>query len=138
MNQVNLTGTLTRDSELSYNSNNTPICKFSIAVNEYVKGEQKVQYFNIVSFSAEKLSAYLVKGTKVLISGKLNNSSYEKDGQKIYRTDIVASSYGGIELLGGKKDNSASNTQPNSPYDVFNNGNHQEDITPADDNDCPF
>lgn len=135
MNQVTLTGTLTKDSELRYSTSGTPVCNFSIAVNEYVKGEQKVQYFNIVSFSAEKLSAYLVKGTKVLISGKLNNSSYEKDGQKKYKTDIVASSYGGIELLGGKKDNQNSGSQQN---DYFSSGNN-EDLTMVDNSDdCPF
>lgn len=135
MNKVILIGTLTKDSELRYNSNNTPVCSFSIAVNEYVKGEQKTQYFNIVSFSAEKLSQYLVKGTKVAIEGKLKNSSYEKDNIKHYRTDIVANSYGGIELLGSKGNN---NSNPTPQEDVFD-GNFEEDIEPINnDRDMPF
>lgn len=131
MNLVTLTGNITKDSELRYNSNNTPVCSFSIAVNEYVKGEQKTQYFNIVSFSAEKLSQYLVKGTKVAIVGKLQNSSYEKDGIKHYRTDIIANPYGGIELLGNK--GTGNNNSNSAPQDVFGGGDYQEDITPVDD-----
>jgi single-strand DNA-binding protein len=135
MNLVTLTGNITKDSELRYNSNNTPVCSFSIAVNEYVKGEQKTQYFNIVSFSAEKLSQYLVKGTKVAIVGKLNNSSYEKDGIKHYRTDIVANPFGGIELLGSK---GTGNNLNQAPQDVFG-GNFDEDIQPVNnDGDMPF
>lgn len=99
MNKVVQIGTLTRDSELRYAQSGVAICNFSIAVNEYVKGEKTVQFFNIVSFGAEKLSQYLVKGTKVGIVGKLSNSSYEKDGQKIYKTEIIADSFGGIDLL---------------------------------------
>lgn len=103
MNKVIVIGTLTRDSELKYSQNGKPICTFSIAVNEFIKGEKTVQFFNIVSFGAENLSAYLVKGTKVGIVGKLSNSSYEKDGQKVYKTEIIADSFGGIELLSKKQ-----------------------------------
>lgn len=103
MNKVIEIGTLTRDSELKYSQNGKAICTFSIAVNEFIKGEKTVQFFNIVSFGAENLSAYLVKGTKVGIVGKLSNSSYEKDGQKIYKTEIIADSFGGIELLSKKQ-----------------------------------
>jgi single-strand DNA-binding protein len=137
MNKVILIGTLTKDCELRYNANNTPICSFSIAVNEYVKGEQKTQYFNIVSFSAEKLSQYLVKGTKVAIEGKLNNSSYEKDEVKHYRTDVIANPYGGIELVGSKKQGDNSYSAPAND-DVFG-GNFEEDITPVNnDPDMPL
>ena len=135
MNLVTLTGNITKDSELRYNANNTPVCTFSIAVNEYVKGEQKTQYFNIVSFSAEKLSQYLVKGTKVAIVGKLKNSSYEEDGLKHYRTDIVANPIGGIELLGSK---GAGNNSNQAPQDVFG-GDFEDDIQPVDPSgDMPF
>ena len=134
MNKTILIGTLTKDSELRYTTNNTPVCSFSIAVNEYVKGEQKTQYFNIVSFSAEKLSQYLVKGAKVAIVGKLSNSNYEKDGLKHYRTDIVANPIGGIELLGSKGTGNNSNQ---APQDVFG-GNFDEDIEPVSDNTMPF
>ena len=103
MNKVILIGTLTRDSELKYSQNEKAICTFSIAVNEFVKGEKTAQFFNIKSFGAENLSAYLVKGTKVGIAGKLFNSIYDKDGQKIYKTEIIADSFGGIELLSKKQ-----------------------------------
>lgn len=139
MNQTVLTGNITKDSELSYTPNNVAVCKFSIAVNEYVKGENKTQYFNIVSFSAEKLSQYLVKGTKVLIVGKLQNSSYEKDGIKHYKTDIICNPYGGIELLGSKGTGNNNSNEYSAPQnDAFSKGNFEEEITPVDDGEMPF
>ena len=136
MNLVTLTGNITKDSELRYNANNTPVCSFSIAVNEYSKGEQKTQYFNIVSFSAEKLSQYLVKGTKVAIVGKLSNSNYEKDGLKHYRTDIIANPFGGIELLGIKGNNNSNSAPTNN--DVSEQENHEELERVDDLGDMPF
>ena len=141
MNLVVLQGNISKDSELRYTPNGKAVVSFSIAVNEGYGDKKKTQFFNITSFGAEKLCEYLTKGTKVLIKGKLNNSSYEKDGVKHYKTDIIAETYGGIELLSSK-----NNTNDTTKYerdnqamnDVFGAGDYQEDITPVNDGELPF
>ena len=99
MNNVILTGNIVRDSELRFSQSGKGVCTFSIAVNEGFGDKKTTQYFNIVSFGAENVCQYLVKGVKVAIQGRLNNSTYEKDGVKHYKTDIIANNYGGIEIL---------------------------------------
>ena len=136
MNKVFEIGTLTKDCELRYSQNNKPICSFSIAVNEGWGDKKTTDYFNVVYFGGESLSTYLVKGTKVAIVGKLKNSNYEKDGVKRYKTEIIADTFRGIELVGGKKEN--SNNEYSAPQDTFSDGNYEEDITPVDDSSMPF
>jgi single-strand DNA-binding protein len=132
MNKVFEVGTLTKDCELRYSQNNKPICSFDIAVNEGFGDKKTTDYFKVVLFGGEKLSSYLVKGTKVAVVGKLKNNNYEdKNGIKHYTTQIIADTFGGVELLGGKKDNSA-------PTDNFSGG-FDEDLQQVDDgSDMPF
>ena len=98
MNSVFLIGNLTREPELSYKPGNDPlaICKFSIAINE----KDRVDYPSIVCFgrTAENCEKFLAKGKKVAVSGRIQTGSYEKDGRKIYTTDVIADR---VEFLGG-------------------------------------
>ena len=141
MNLVVLQGNISKDSELRYTPNGKAVVRFSVAVNEGYGDKKKTQFFNITSFGAEKLCEYLIKGTKVLIKGKLNNSSYEKDEVKHYKTDIIADNYGGIELLSSKnntKDTSKYERENQAMNDVFGAGDYQEDITPVYGENMPF
>lgn len=104
INKVIATGNLTREPELRYNTNGTPILNFGIAINDRRKdgltGEWK-DYANFVDCSmfgtrAEKLSDWLSKGMKVAIEGKLNWSSWERDGQKRSKLDVIVNE---IEVL---------------------------------------
>ena len=80
--------------------------------------------------NCENLSSYLTKGTQVAVSGKISTRTYDaKDGTKRYVTEIVADNFGGVKLLGGKK-------QDNFNQDPF--ANFDEDITPVEDGDMPF
>lgn len=102
MNSVILIGNLTRDPELSYKPSNDPlaICKFTIAINDGYGDKARVDYPSIVCFGkvAENCDKYLKKGSKVGVTGKIQTGSYEKDGRKVYTTDVIASS---VEFLGG-------------------------------------
>ncbi len=95
-NRVILMGNLTRDPELRYNPNGTPVANFSIAVNrKYKQGDElkeEVSYFDIVVFGkqAENCGQYLGKGRSVLIEGKLQQRRWEQEGQKRYKVEIVA------------------------------------------------
>jgi len=96
-NKVILLGNLTKDPEIRYNPNGTPVANFSIAVNRrYKQGDEfkdEVSYFDIVVFGkqAENCSQYLNKGAGVLVDGRLQQRRWETDdGQKRNKVEIVA------------------------------------------------
>lgn len=96
INMVTVSGNLGRDPELRQTVTGTNILTFSLAVNERVKrGEEWEDYtnwFDIVTFGrrAEGLSKVLAKGMKLAVSGKLRYASWEKDGQKRSKVEIIA------------------------------------------------
>jgi single-strand DNA-binding protein len=104
LNHVILIGRLTRDAELKYTTNGQAVCKFAIAVNRRKKnGEQwedVANFFDIVVWGkqGESLKQYLVKGKMVGVDGELRQDSWEQDGQKRSRVEIVANN---LQLLGG-------------------------------------
>ena len=96
MNKVLMIGRLTRDPEVRYSqgTNQMAIARFSIAVDRRWKreGEPDADFFNCTAFGkqAEFIEKYLHKGTKVLISGRVQNDNYtNKDGQKVYAVQIM-------------------------------------------------
>ena len=106
VNKVILIGNLTRDPEVKYTPQGTAVAKIGIATNERFKDkdgqwQDRPEYHNIVAWQrlAEIAGEYLKKGSKVYIEGRLQTSSWEKDGQKHYKTEVVA---GDLVLLGGR------------------------------------
>ena len=95
MNKVILLGRLTRDPEVRYSQGPEPlaIVRFGLAVNRRFKrqGEPDADFFNCVAFgkTGEFTEKYFKKGQQISIVGRLQTGSYEKNGQKIYTTDIV-------------------------------------------------
>ena len=94
MNFVILMGRLTRDPEISSSASGTTFARYSIAVDRKFKkeGEPEADFFNLVSFGkqAEFVERYLKKGTKIVVSGEIQNNNYtNKDGQKVYDTRIM-------------------------------------------------
>lgn len=107
INNVSITGNLTRPPELRATQSGTPVLSFGIAVNDRRKNasgqwEDVPNFFECVTFGnrATALSDILAKGMKVAISGKLHYSSWEKDGQKHSKVDIIANE---IELMQNRK-----------------------------------
>lgn len=98
MNKCVLIGNVTKDPELKTTPSGVPVCAFSIAVNRPHKGadgNREVDFFNIITWRglAENCAKYLTKGKKAAVSGEIQNRSYEdKDGNKRYTTEIIASS----------------------------------------------
>ena len=97
LNKAMLIGNLTRDPELKSLPSGVKVASFSIATNRsYTDGDGKRQeqtdYHNIVVFGrqAETTSQYLNKGALALIEGRIQTRSWEQDGEKKYRTEIVA------------------------------------------------
>ena len=107
VNQVAITGNLTRAPELRSTAGGTVVLSFGIAVNDRRKNasgqwEDVPNFFECVTFGnrATALSDILTKGMKVAIAGKLHYSSWEKDGQKHSKVDIIANE---IELMQTRK-----------------------------------
>ncbi|WMJ85621.1 single-stranded DNA-binding protein [Anaerocolumna sp. MB42-C2] len=96
MNKVILMGRLTRDPEVRYSQgeNSLAIARYSLAVDRRFKrpGEPDADFINCVSFgkAAEFAEKYLKQGTKIAVTGRIQTGSYtNKDGQKVYTTDVV-------------------------------------------------
>jgi single-strand DNA-binding protein len=96
MNKVILMGRLTRDPEVRYSqgASATAVARFSIAVDRRFKreGEPDADFFNCTCFGkqGEFVEKYLHKGTKVVLSGRIQNDNYtNKDGQQVYGTRIM-------------------------------------------------
>lgn len=99
MNKVILMGRLTRDPEVRYSQgeNATAIARYTLAVDRRMSrnnqnGDQTADFIQCVAFgrSGEFAERYLHKGTKVVVTGRIQTGSYtNKDGQRVYTTDVV-------------------------------------------------
>ena len=96
MNKVILMGRLTRDPEVRYSqgASQTSVARFSVAVDRRFKrdGEPDADFFNCTAFGkqAEFIERYLHKGTKIVLSGRVQNDNYtNKDGQMVYSVRIM-------------------------------------------------
>lgn len=97
MNKVILMGRLTRDAEVKYANSGTAVARFSLAVDRRFKkdNEQSCDFISCVAFSktAEFLERYGNKGTKFVVEGSIQTGSYaNKEGQKVYTTDVLVQS----------------------------------------------
>ncbi len=105
MNRVFLSGNLTRDPEVRYTQTGKAFARMGIAVRRsFSKDKDAVDFFNLVAWekTAEFCGRYLTKGTRILVEGRLQTSSYEnKDGVKVNAVDVVADN---IEFAGSKRD----------------------------------
>lgn len=109
---VVISGRLTRDSELKYGNSGTAILHFSVAVNDWYKGEEKTSFFDCVLFGqyAEKIAPKLRKGTGVVISGKLEQDRWQdQSGQNRSKVQIIARE---VQIY----DNRDGNTIENPPF----------------------
>lgn len=98
MNRVILMGRLTRDPEVRYTQGNEPIAvaRYTLAVDRRVRrqdgNEQTADFINIVAFrkAGEFAEKYFRQGMRVLVAGRIQTGSYtNKDGQRIYTTDVI-------------------------------------------------
>ena len=141
MNKVIIMGRLTRDPEVRYSqgANATAVARFSMAVDRRFKreGEPEADFFNCTAFGkiGEFAEKYLKQGTKVVLSGRIENDNYtNKDGQKVYGTRIVVEE---CEFAESKANSSTADAKPqNKP-----NGEVKEgfmDVPDGIDEELPF
>ena len=109
INKVILIGNLGRDPETRYAQSGSPVTNFSVATSESWRdrtsgeNQERTEWHNVVCFArlAEIAGEYLRKGSKVYIEGSLRTTSWEQDGQKKYRTEIMARELQMLDSRGG-------------------------------------
>ncbi|RDU22192.1 single-stranded DNA-binding protein [Anaerosacchariphilus polymeriproducens] len=126
MNKVILMGRLTRDPDVRYSQgdNAMAIARYVLAVDRRFKreGEATADFINCVAFgrNGEFAETYLRKGTKIAITGRIQTGSYtNKDGQKVYTTDIVVEEH---EFAESKSPANASETKSLGSNEVDSDG----------------
>ncbi len=105
-NQVILMGNLTRDPELRQTPNGQSVCSFSLALNRSYKGsdgnwQEATDYVDVVAWGplGERVAQYVTKGRPVLVNGRLQSRSWEQEGQKRSKVEVVAQD---VTFLGGR------------------------------------
>ena len=119
MNKVILMGRLTRDPEVRYSQGEqaTAIARYTLAVDRRFKrdGDQTADFIGCVAFGklGEFAEKYLRKGTKVVVTGRIQTGSYtNKDGQKVYTTDVVVEECEFAESKNAASGNSGGGYRP--------------------------
>jgi single-strand DNA-binding protein len=132
MNRVVLIGNLGGDPEVRYTAAGTAVGKFSLATSRKFTGkdgqkQEKTEWHRIVAWAklAEICGQYLTKGKKVMIEGRIEYGSYEKDGVKHYTTDIIAEN---MEMLGGNGQGNGNQSREEDPFGPPPGGVPEDDI----------
>jgi single-strand DNA-binding protein len=152
VNKVILLGNLGRDAETKFTPGGAAVTRFSVATSRRWKdkdsGEWKEEtdWSNVVLWRSENLANYLTKGKQVYVEGRLQTRSYEdKDGKKVYATEVVADDVillggqggGGGPRSGGAEDygqpvsqprGATSRQQPPQQHDDFGQGVTDDDV----------
>jgi single-strand DNA-binding protein len=146
VNQVFLMGNLTRDPELRQTPNGQNVCSFSIALNRSYRDannewQEATDYVDIVAWAqlGERVSQYLSKGRRVLVQGRLQSRSWEQEGQKRNKLEVIASD---VTFLDGRgADAATSNDQlgeTTKPASSKSTASKDKDVVIEDVSDEPI
>ena len=141
-NLVILTGRLTKDPELKYGASGTAYCKFTLAVNR-MKKDDPADFIFCSAFgkTAELIAEYVKKGHQLGVQGRLQQDTYEKDGEKVSKTGVTVDK---IEFLESNKTESTTSEPKKSnkvnPKPDLNLGEPKVEIEFEDDltDEFPF
>lgn len=118
MNKVLLTGRLTKDPELRYTPSGTPVCRFNLAVSR-MSADGGADFVPCTAWgkTAENLAQYMRKGGMLAVEGRIQVSTYEKDGKRRWDIHVVA---GRIEFMASKRQEDVPEAAPaERSYDDF-------------------
>lgn len=143
VNKVILVGHLGRDAETRFTPQGIAVTSFSVATSRRWKDQQSgdwkedTNWSDVVLWRAENLANYLTKGKQVYVEGRLQTRTYDdKDGNKRYKTEVVADD---VILLGGRGgeggEDAPSGRPARGPKPMADEGDFPPGIT---DNDVPF
>ena len=137
MNSVQIIGRITKDLELKYTQSGKAVVKFSLAVNRTYNREE-TDYLIVVAWgkTAENLCNYMGKGSQIGVVGRIQTGSYEKDGRKVYTTEIIANE---VEFLDSRnKSGEGSGNKAGGPKPKEEDTDLSEFEMIDDDEDIPF
>jgi len=152
-NQVTLMGNLTRDPELRTTPNGQSVCSFSLALNRSYKGQdgewkEMTDFVDIVAWGplGERVAQYLTKGRPALVSGRLQSRSWEQDGQKRSKVEVVANDVtflgspggGGPAPSGGNEPVAAAPAKASDSKKPTKKAEKEEDVVIEDIGDEPI
>jgi single-strand DNA-binding protein len=136
LNRVLLLGNLGADPELRVTAGGQAVLKLRLATTEtYLDKsntrQERTEWHSVTLWGkrGEALAKFLAKGERIFVEGSLRTSSYEKDGEKRYRTEVIASN---VILSGRGKDNAAGEARARGAADDFGGD------AGGGDNDIPF
>lgn len=145
INRVVLVGRLTKDPEFRTTPSGVDVANFTLAVNRNFKnknGEQQADFINVVVFKkqAENVNNYLFKGSLAGVDGRIQSRSYEnKEGQRIFVTEVAADSVQFLEPKGNNNQQNVSRGQQISTNDrQARNENPFVNSVDVDPDDLPF
>lgn len=146
MNNVSLLGRLTRDPELKYTQSGTAVVRFNVAVDRRMSKEKRQEaeaakqptadFINCTAWrqTAELIANYFKKGNRIGVTGRIQTGSYEKDGTKVYTTDVVVESIDFVESKNESAGNGNNQGNNQENYNIENDDN----FFPIDNDDIPF
>ena len=125
MNNVSLIGRLTKDPDLKTTQSGLSVCRFTVAVDRPYSKEKQTDFINCLAWrqTADFICKYFTKGQRIALIGSIQTGSYEKDGSKVYTTEVNVSS---VEFCESKKQNETEQT------------NEATEEMPLVDDDLPF
>ena len=141
MNKAILVGRLTKDPELSTTPSGVSNCRFTIAVNRRYKnaeGGYDADFINCIAWrqQAEFLARFFAKGRMVGIVGSIQTRNYEKDGQRVYVTEVVADE---VSFVDSKSQSDSAPTTPAVNNNTANSFGADDGFIPMPaDDDLPF
>ena len=138
-NKIILMGNVTRDPDVRVTpGSNTTVAKTGLAVNRKFKEKEEVLFIDIIAFgkTAEIMGEYVKKGNPLLIEGKLSMNSWEQDGVKRIKHEVIIDA---MQMLGSRKD------KPDFVDEISKDGNYgkddkigEEDVPFIGETDVPF
>lgn len=147
INRTVLVGRLTKDPEIRYTQSGMAVANFTMAVNRQftnANGEREADFISCIVWrkAAENFCNFTHKGSLVGIDGRIQTSSYEKEGQRVYATQVVVDNF---SLLEPKQQSQQRGQQSNASDALHNNfgqptNNYSQNNNDfgIDDNDLPF
>jgi len=128
LNKVVIMGNITKDLELRTTPNGSNVVNFSLAINEKYKDTDKTHFINCIAWNkiAENLVKYCKKGSCVLVEGKLDYQSWEKDGVKKSTTSVNAIN---VQYVGNRTKTDTTDPIVEKAKEIFQ---------PDEDEDLPF
>ncbi len=135
INRVTVEGNITDHIDLRQTTNGKMVTSFSVASNEGSGENKHTEFVNVTAWekTAELISRYCQKGTRVLIEGKLRTDSYDKNGQKMYRTYVLANN---VEFLDRTKAEPQTTLTGDDGRDMF--GRKPVEDVKIDVDELPF